>query len=132
MTQREIIFRGQSVIGREWIYGFYAKDDEDDLIAQWNDKDGKFDYYAVIPSTIGQYTGLKDRSGREIFEGDIIDSWAGVPDDNEVYIRKVVFDDNYGVITLNPGTGYTLCRDNAMKLFEVIGTIHDTHLTQQS
>lgn len=132
MNRREILFRGQSVIGREWIYGFYVKDDEDVLIAQWNDKDGKFDYYAVIPSTIGQFTGLTDSKGNKVFEGDI-ESSGGVV---KLGIYEM-FSDRSGFPTWiaerKNGASFVLVCDNEFKIREtIVGTIHDTHLTQQS
>lgn len=130
--KREIKFGGKSIYDVEWLYGSLIKIEEDRyaIIPDLNDIEigNSIGIYEVDPITIGQFTGLRDKNGIEIYEGDII-RWRR---DGKLYLVKFyagmfyasVEELNKGVYGGIPLHALTVDEEDEYKC-EVCGNIYD-------
>ena len=146
---REILFRGKSAEDGKWFTGqllhFKSPVSEKELNVvvegcEWDDSNELFNIgrrAKVVPETVGQYTGLTDKNGKKIFEGDMIK-----PFDDEIDNMVVEFRHGQFLLCLYGERGYMaeygweesrnyVCFEADPLLsygddIEVIGNIHDT------
>ena len=110
---REIEFRGLAIGPGEWVYGNLIREKNGSCIIMYilDNSESFFEQFMyVVPSTVGQYVGVRDRTGKKIYEGDIIKDWKGV--------REVKFE------TFDNRQGYEIKLDDSD--LEVIGNAYDT------
>lgn len=119
---REILFRGKRADNGEWVEGNYVEVNTSGLsysLIMGKEYDAKekciTNHAVVIPSTVGQYTGLNDKRGVKIFEGDILETSNG----------------NRGCVVFQHGAFMKSCDPKdapfliASDVNAVIGNIHD-------
>ncbi len=133
---REILFRAKCGYNQEWVEGFYyqAKLCRSDkelchyITIPHPECDGQpSDHIMVDPETLGQFTGLTDKNGKKIFEGDIVKHFFRDDVPSVFDVGKIFWDTqkcrwfrtsckNYSSVEIWSSTA---------KKYEVIGNIHD-------
>lgn len=134
---REILFRGKRLEIGDWVEGsLIAYPDGDCYIARPSDDPNVLDKFDVDPVTVGQYTGLKDKHGKRIFEGDVV---ITQPFSDRPYSKKAKFKRHIGVVEhrIHPNyvsewfvkienyDGFGCCNWSAFHDCEIISNIHD-------
>lgn len=122
---REIKFRAKRIGNNEWVTG-----EPHIQCCRPHIHTGEAKTYLIDKETLGQFTGLRDKNGKEIYEEDIVKFhfMSSSPYSSELFPTEKF----YGVITTNKYNQWTILSDgleihieNAIKYGEIVGNIHD-------
>ena len=137
---RDILFRGKRIDNGEWVEGdfiapyFISPYQNSELYINETYVNGKSvdgivwcqgSFYRIAPSTVGQYTGLTDKNGKRIWEGDII-KWDYAYNEGKSY--QVIYDVGgacFSASREHNGDNTSTIFYNDEQYAEVIGNIHD-------
>lgn len=114
---RDILFRGKRVDNGKWTEGYFFKS-WDKVFLLWGMTGDCPNMEEVVPETIGQFTGLCDKNGKKIFEGDIL-----LKGFEKVLVKWNVNQCRWGIYL----DGYEVCgfNESTQGYFEVIGNKWD-------
>lgn len=129
---REILFKAKRLSDGAWVEGYLVKYPSAIQVGDCSpwyiqvppvDPDDTGGRYNVDPSTVCQYTGLTDKNGKKIFEGDVVRRETDYYGKHKVYDEPVVWEDDIekGFLGEPYTSGYCIHGGN----WEVIGSIHD-------
>lgn len=123
---RTIKFRGKKKKNGEWIYGDLMNDNVGGCYIYPIDSENLYKENEVIPETVGQLTGLYDKDGNEIYEGDVVFVDFEFTDIVKKYTVEWSTHTASFVLTMFPGTGYGLFMDKEFveKSVKVIGNMY--------
>ena len=127
---REILFRGKRKDIGKWVYGWFCpKDFEPSTFAVIDTpniiREKDLLWCEVLPETVGQYTGLTDKNGKKIFEGDIVRVEYNGSNTGDSGIGSVAFENGVFGIPWGWHKDFIPLIGFCHHTFEVVGNVYD-------
>lgn len=133
---REIKFRGQRKDNGGWVYGSLMQyvflgdpmylildrgfDSEPGQILSITMRTRK-----VLPKTVGQFCGLKNKNSKDVYEGDVVDVSMSFEGGTLPHRGVIVYDEEHGAFGTKNEAGVTLLHNHCLHTLEVLGNIHE-------
>ena len=124
MKIENIKFKAKRLDNGEWVYGYFYKENGNTYINEDRQKDSvlnRIEAVLIDPSTVCQFTGLKDCEGKEVWEGDIVEYETYDLYKGNVKTEAVIEYISTGYVAVTNNIPYSLCT----KCIKVVGNKFD-------